>query len=220
VVGPHAQDALAAVAALAARAAELGPVAGVPLCVVGTVALTVAARRRVPLAALGLAGVGAAAAVLFRRAIAVHLGLSVGPAAALLAAIGGLAGAFLPPAFPFAAAALVGAAAGSFVPLGGHSAIGAAAAGLVAGFLGLALARVVAAATASLAGGLLLALGLVASFAHRPDVRGLAGRPAVLLGFALVAGIAGAAFQIASPRAGPGARSPGSPPAASPEAGR
>jgi hypothetical protein len=218
----HPQELFAMFAAVADRAAALGPVAGVPLVVGGTAALTVAARRRVPLAVVGLAGVGALAAVLLRRPIGLHLGLSLGPAAVALATIGAAVGAVVPPAFPFGAAALVGGAAGSLVSLGGHPAFGALAAAIVAGVLGLALARIVAATAASLAGGLLLAVGLVASFPHRPIVRELAGRPAALVGLALVLGIAGAAFQIAgaSPRAGPAARSPGSPPGATPEAGR
>jgi hypothetical protein len=218
----HPQELLALLGAVAARAAALGPVAGVPLVVVGTAALTVAARRRVPAAVVGLAGVGALAAVLLRRPIGLHLGLSLGPAAAALAIVGAAVGAVVPPTFPFGAAALVGGAVGSLVSLGGHPALGAAAAAIVAGLLGLALARVVAATAASLAGGLLLAVGLVASLAHRPIVQELVGRPAVIVGFGLVAGIAGAAFQIAgaSPRGGPAARSPGSPPGATPEAGR
>jgi hypothetical protein len=223
VSGLHAQDVLDAVAALAARAAAHGPSAGIPLCLAGAIALTVAARRRRPLAIVGLAGVGAVSAVLLGGPIRFHLGLTAAQAAALLAACGAVAGAIFPSTFPFGAAALVGAVAGSWVPLAGRSALGAAAAGLVAGLLGLALARIVAAAAASLAGGLLLALGLLASFAARPLARELTARPAAILGFALVAGIAGAAFQIAgraSPREGSGARSRGSPPGATPEAGR
>jgi hypothetical protein len=225
VAGPHAQDVLAAVTALASRATDAGPTAGVPLCVAGALALTVAARRRRPLAVVGLAGLGVISAVLLRGPVSLHLGLSAGPAAVALAACGAIAGALYPPIFPFAAAALVGAVAGWWVPLGGRSALGAAAAALVAGLLGLALARIVTAAAASLAGGFLLALGLLASFAGRPLARELAGRPVAILGFALVAGIAGAAFQLTSPRSpnpreGRGARSPGSPPEATPGAGR
>ena len=224
LAGPQAQEVLAAVGTLAARARDAGLGAGIPLCLVGAVALTVAARRRRPLAVVGLAGVGALAALLLRGPLAFHLGLSAGPAAAALAAAGAIAGALFPEAFPFAAAALVGAVAGTSIPLGGRTALGGAAAARVAGLLGLALARYVAATAASLAGGLLLGLGLVASFARLPLARELAGRPAAILGFALVAGIAGAAFQLsaggASPREGPAARSPGSPPGATPAAGR
>jgi hypothetical protein len=215
-----AREVLAAIAALASRSARAGLTAGIPLVLAGLLALTVATRGRRILALVGVAGLGAAAAALLRGQISVHLGLSFGPAAALLAGVGAAVGALFPAAFSFGAAALLGALLGPLIPLGGRPALGAAAAGLAAGLIGLALARAVAATVASLAGGLLLALGLVASFAARPIARELAGRPAVLLGFALVAGIAGAAFQISSPRAGPGARSRGSPSGATPEAGR
>ncbi|MFL5366603.1 MAG: hypothetical protein ACJ781_14115, partial [Myxococcales bacterium] len=90
-----------------------------------------------------------------------------------------------------------------------------AAGALAAGLVGLLLARVVSAAAAGLGGAFALGLGLLACFAETPLARELAGRPAALVGFALVLGIAGAALQLsaaAMSRGGRAARSPESPP--------
>jgi hypothetical protein len=204
------------IAAVAGALVPLGPVAGVPLVAAGLVALTVATRHRRALATCGTAALGALAAVALRGALAAHLGLSVTPAAILLALGGGLAGAAAPAAFPFAAAALPGALLGAQVPLAGRSVLGAAAGGVLSGLVGLAFGRLVAAAFASACGGLLVALGLLASFARAPLARELAGRPAAVAGLALVLAVAGVAFQAAAPpatsRGDPAARSPGSPP--------
>jgi hypothetical protein len=160
--------------------------------------------------------VGALAAYLLRRPIGAHLGLSPGVAAAAFAAAGAIGGSLAPGALPFGLAALPGALAGSHLPLGGRAEVGAAAGALAAGIVGLLLARVVTAAAAGLGGGLALALGLLGCLRGEPLARELAGRPAVVLGFALVVGIAGAALQLAGAGAatspgGPAARSPGSP---------
>jgi hypothetical protein len=199
------------VAALAGALVPLGPVAGVPLAVVGVVALTLATRRRRPLAICGMAAVGALAALAVRGLAADHLGLSAGPTVIVLALAGAAAGAVAPAAFPFAATALPGALLGAQVPLAGRSAFGAAAAGLLGGVVGLAFARLVAAAFASLCGGLLVALGVLAAFGRTPLARELAGRPAAVAGVALVLAVAGVAFQGATSREDPAARSPGSP---------
>jgi hypothetical protein len=213
-----AGEILSAVAALAGRVRPLGLTLGAPLALAGLAALAAGTRRRRPLAVAGLAALGAVAAVLLRAPLGVHLGLSTSTAAATLAAAGAIAGILAPAALPFCAAALPGALAGTNLPLGGRAAYGAAAGALVAGILGLLLARVVTATAAGLGGALALGLGLLACFQGEPLARELAGRPAVLVGFALVLGIAGAALQLSAPPGGatsrgdPGARSPVSPP--------
>ncbi len=60
----------------------------------------------------------------------------------------------------------------------------------------LLIARGAGALFASLGGGLLLGAGLLAACGTRPFARELAGRPFAVLAFAVVTGIAGAAFQI------------------------
>jgi hypothetical protein len=211
-----AAEILAGLADLAARVLPLGLALGAPLALAGLAALVAGTRRRRPLAVLGLAAVGALAGVVLRGLLAAHLGLSAGAAVATLAAAGALAGGLAPAALPFAVAALPGALAGAQLPLGGRAAYGAAAGALAAGIVGLLLARVVVAAAAGLGGGLALALGLLASFHGDPLARELAGRPAIVVGFALVLGIAGAALQLsaggATSRGDPGARSPVSQP--------
>jgi hypothetical protein len=213
-VAANPAEILAGLGVLAARLQPLGLPLGAPLGLAGLAALTVATRRRRPLAAAGLAAVGALCAVALRGPISAHLGVSLAPAAAILASAGAVAGALVPSAFPFAAAALPGALAGAELPLAGRAALGAAAGALGAGVVGLLLSRLVTAAASSLAGGLALGLGLLAAFRESPLARELAGRPAALAGFALVAGIAGAALQLSRPaattRGGPAARSPGS----------
>jgi hypothetical protein len=207
---------LAGVGVLAARIQPLGLALGAPLAAVGLAALTVGTRHRRMLATVGGAAVGALAASALREPLAAHLGVSAGAAAGALAVAGALAGALFPPAFPFAVAALPGALAGAQLPLGGRAAFGAAAGALACGIVGLLLSRVVSAVAAALGGALALALGLLACLRESPLARELAGRPAAIVGFVLVLGIAGAAFQLsgvaATSRAGPAARSPGSPP--------
>lgn len=206
---------LGGVGALAARAQPLGLALGAPLVLAGLAALVAGTRHRRALAVAGVAALGALAAVLLRGLLQAHLGLSPLAAVAAFAAAGALAGALAPAALPFLAGALPGAVAGAALPLGGRSEYGAAAGALAAGIVALLLARVVAAAAAGLGGGLALGIGLLACFPRDPLARELAGRPAVVAGFALILGIAGAALQLAAPAttpAGPAARSPGSPP--------
>lgn len=209
---------LSGVARLAGGAQALGLAVGAPLSLAGLVALVAGTRRRRPLAAVGLAGCGALAAVLLRGPLSAHLGLGEVAAAGALGAAGLVGGAMAPASLPFFLAAVPGALAGANLPLGGRAAYGAAAGALAAGLIGLLLARVVTATAAGLGGGLALALGLLACFDQAPLARELAGRPAVVVGFALVVGIAGAALQLSQAPGGarspedPGARSPGSPP--------
>jgi hypothetical protein len=204
-------------AALAAVVRPLGRGVGTGLVAVGIVLLTVATRRRRPLAIVGGAAVGALAALAMRDALRVHLGGGQAIAAVAAAAAGAAAGGLAPVAFPFAAAALPGALLGWEVPLAGRPVLGAAAGGLIAGLAGLALGRALAATVASIAGGLLVTLGLLATAGAHPLAREIAVRPFALVAFTAVTAIAGAAFQLATSREDRGARSPESPSSASRE---
>jgi hypothetical protein len=68
-----------------------------------------------------------------------------------------------------------------------------------------------AAAAASLLGGALVAVGGVALLGTRPLAVELAGRPFALAAVAVVLGVAGAAYQLGSPRDGPPSDSPRNP---------
>jgi hypothetical protein len=210
-----AAEIFAGVAALAARAQALGLPLGAPLVAVGVGAAVAGTRLRRVLGAAGLAGVGALAGFVLRGLIAAHLGVSTATGVAILAGVGAVGGALAPGALPFAVAALPGAIVGTGLPLGGRPEYGAAAGALAAGLVGLLLARVVTAAVAGLAGALAVALGALACFPRDALARELALHPAVVIGFTIVVGIAGAALQLAgaptSPAA-PAARSPESPP--------
>ncbi len=195
-------EGLADLVRLVLLARALGVAGGLALAAAGLAALTVADRLRRPTAALGGALVGALAALSLRGLLAAHLGLSPAVAAAVGAGAGGLAGALLPPLFPAAAGALVGALLGAHLPLAGRAALGAAAGGLVGAALALLGARAVTVGVAVLSGGLALGAGLLALGGAHPLAVELAGRPFALLGFALVAAVAGAAFQLS--RAAPG----------------
>lgn len=210
---------LAGLEALAAVVRPLGRVAGIALALTGLVALTVATRRRRPLAVVGGAVLGALAALALREALRAHLGVAPPLAAGIAAAAGAAAGGLVPAAFPFAVLALPGALLGLEVPLAGRSLLGAAAGGLVAGIVGLLLSRGVAATASSVAGGILVGLGLLALAGPARLAQEIAARPFALIAFAAVTGIAGAAFQLATTREGREARSPGSPTSASREAG-
>jgi hypothetical protein len=215
-VAPGPSEILAGVGALAARVQPLGLALGAPLATAGLAALSVGTRHRRALATAGLAAVGALASAALREPVAAHLGVSAAPAAVLLAVAGALGGALVPAAFPFGVAALAGALAGAHLPLGGRPELGAAAGGLAIGIVGLLLSRLVSAVAASLGGALVLGLGLLACLKESALARELAGRPAAVVAFAVVVGNAGAALQLsagtATSRAGPAARSPGSPP--------
>ncbi len=130
---------LAGLGALAARIQPLGLALGAPLAAAGLAALTIGTRHRRVLAVAGLGAVGALAGAALSDLVAAHLGVSAGPAVVVLAGAGGVAGALVPAAFPFAAAALPGAIAGAQLPLAGRAAFGAAAGALAAGIVGLLL---------------------------------------------------------------------------------
>lgn len=192
---------------LAEAAPGVGVWGGLALVLAGLGALVLAHRAPRVAAAAGGAAVGALAALAMRPLLSAHLGVSMGTSAALLAAIGCAGCAALPAAFPAAALAVPAALFGAHVPVAGRAEIGAAVVGLFGGLVGLAAARVVSIVLASLAGGLLLALGMLATFDARPLAAELAVRPFALLGFALVTGIAGAAWQL-GPRPPPPAGAP------------
>ena len=183
-------------------------VAGVPLVILlGTLALTVATRRPRVLATAGVAVVGALAAVALRGKLSADLGVSLPPAMAAFAAVGALAGATFPWAFPFAAAALPGALAAPELPArrAGRSSAPrweASSPGSSASrWRGCSSrpSRRSRQACCSASG----SSGLPAT----PPSRGAGGQARRVAGFALVSGIAGAALQLSWPYVSGGPRS-------------
>jgi hypothetical protein len=194
--------ALAALAQLVARLRGMGVLAGIGLVVVGVALLAASDRLRRPVAFLGGGAVGALAVMAARAMVPGALesaawGWAVAAACAVVSAAA-------PAAFPALTGALVGALMGLHVPVAGKPLLG----GLLAAAVGAALlamsARGVAAILASLAGGLALGIGLVTLAGGREIAAELASRPLILLGFAIVTGIAGAAFQLSGERASRG----------------
>lgn len=173
----------------------LGPLVGIALALVGVALLTAADRLRRPTAALGGAAVGTLAA----RAAATLLPstLSLTGWTWVLALLCGGAAGLAPVLFPVLTGALVGALLGVHVPVAGKAAIGACLAAAVGGALLAVGARSVAVVLACVGGGLALGVGLVTVAGGRELAAELAASPLVLLGFAVVTGVAGAAFQLA-----------------------
>jgi hypothetical protein len=190
--------AVLALARLTAWLRSSGALAGVALVVGGLLALLAADRLRRPVAFLGGAGVGALAAL--SAGSSLPAAFSVTSWAWLAAAVAGVASAIAPPLFSALAGALVGAHLGSHVAVAGRPAIGTAIAAAVGAALLLVGARSAAAVLASLAGGLALGVGLLALAGGRPIAAEVAARPVVLLAFAVVTGIAGAAYQLGAGR--------------------
>ncbi|ACL66073.1 membrane protein [Anaeromyxobacter dehalogenans 2CP-1] len=207
-VGPLG-DALTGLVRVALATRAFGWPLGLALVVVGLAALVASDRLRRPAAAVGGAAVGVLAALAARRLLGPQLELSAVASAGLGAAVLGVACAAMPPLFPAAAGALAGALAGVHLPIGGRAAVGAGLGALAAALLALAASRAVAVVLCALSGGLALGVGLLAAAGPRPLASELAIRPFALLGFAVVAGVAGAAFQLArgaaAARPGPGA---------------
>jgi hypothetical protein len=197
-------EVLAGLALLAESARAAGVVAGAVLLAVGLVGLTVALRAARPLAAAGGAVVGALAGLAARGTLALHFGLSPALSAASGAALLAVACGAFPPLFPFAVGALPGALLGAHAPIAGRGAFGAAAGGLVAGVVTLLFSRPVAAGFAALASGLLAGAGLLAIAGDHPLAVEIARHPLALIAFAIVIGIAGAAFQLSRADAAPG----------------
>jgi hypothetical protein len=179
----------------------LGPLAGLVLALLGVTLLTSADRLRRPTAALGGAAVGALAA---RAAEPVLPGvLSLAGWSWVLAIFCGGGAGLAPVAFPALTGALIGAVLGVHVPVGGHGAFGAVVAAAVGAALLSVGARTVAVVLACLGGGLALAVGFLALAGGRELAAELAARPLVLLGFATVVGVAGAAFQLSGEKGRP-----------------
>ncbi len=191
--------ALVALVRLVARLRGTGALGGAGLVAVGVGLLAASDRLRRPVAFLGGAAVGALAVMAIRSLAPGSLESAAWPWVA--AGVCGAASAAAPPAFPALAGALVGALMGVHVPLLGRPAVGAIIAGLVGAALLAVSARSVATILASLAGGLALGIGLIALAGGREIAAELAARPMVLLGFAVVTGIAGAAFQLSGEHA-------------------
>jgi hypothetical protein len=196
LAGPFA-DAVAGLAVAAELVRARGAWAGAPLAVAGAAALVVGARWPRGLAVLGGAALGAFAAASARGGSAAHVGLAPGVAAALAAASGGALGAAWPAAFPFAVGAVPGAILGAGVPLSGRALLGAAAGAALGGVVGLLVGRPAATVLVALLGGALVSVGGVGLLGQGPLAAELCAHPFSLAAEALVAGIAGAAYQIA-----------------------
>lgn len=207
-VAERLHEALGGLGRLAQGVSAAGPLAGAALLAAGIVALTVALRAPRPLAAAGGAIVGALAGLAVKGTLALHFGLAPLTSAVAGAAVVALACGAFPPLFPFAVGALPGALLGVLVPLGGRGVLGAAAGALVAGVVALVFGRPLTAGFAAVTGGLLAGAGLLALLGGSPLARELGGRPFALLGFAVVTGIAGAAFQLARREGPAGGSSP------------
>ncbi|HVO21450.1 MAG TPA: hypothetical protein VMU15_19470 [Anaeromyxobacter sp.] len=190
--------ALAGLARIAAWVRAAGPVAGIVAVAGGAVALVAADRLRRSVAFLGGAGAGALAAI----AAGPWLSAWLPPAgwAWLGAVLAGVASALAPPLFPALLGALVGAHLGIHAPVAGRPAVGGAIGAAVGAAILLMGARSAAAVLACLAGGVALGLGLLALAGARPPAAELAGSPVAVLCFAVVTGIAGAAYQLGGGR--------------------
>jgi hypothetical protein len=185
---------LSALVRLIAWVRGLGPLVGGAVALVGAVLLTAADRLRRPVAALGGAAVGALAA---RAAEPLLPGaLSLAGWSWILATVGAGVAGLAPILFPALVGALVGALLGVHVPVAGKAALGAALAGAVGAALLAMGARSAAVILACLGGGLMLGAGLVTLAGGHELAAELAARPMVLLGLAVVLGVAGAAFQL------------------------
>jgi hypothetical protein len=200
-----AAEGLTALVHLVLLVRGLGLAAGVLLAAVGLGLLVLAERLRRPTAVLGGALVAALAAHLVRALLApwlARLGLPVATGPALAAAAGGVAAGLFPPLFPAAAGALLGALLGVHLPLAGRAALGGGAGAVAGAAVALLGARAVTICLSVTAGGLALGAGLLAIGGAHPLASEVALRPFALLGFALVAAVAGGAYQLA--RGGPG----------------
>jgi hypothetical protein len=175
-----------------------GAWAGAGVALLGLVVLLAADRLRRTTAFLGGAAVGALAALALEGVL--PSALSTAAWAWVLAGAGAVAGALAPLLFPVLVGALAGGLLGMHLPLGGRPAIGASIGGVVGAGLLAVGARSAAVVVASLAGGFLLGAGLVVLGGGRELAAEVAARPLVLLGFAVVAGVAGAAYQLAGAR--------------------
>ncbi len=193
------EGALVALVRLVARLRGTGVLGGAGLIAVGVGLLAASDRLRRPVAFLGGAAIGALAVIAFRSLVPGSLSSAAWGWAA--AGVCGAASAAAPPVFPALAGGLVGALMGVHVPVLGRPLVGAFIAGAVGAALLAVSARAVAAILASLAGGLALGIGLVTLSGGREIAAELAARPMVLLGFAVVTGVAGAAFQLSAERA-------------------
>jgi len=216
------QEALAGLSGLAVEARRLPRLAAWGLGVAGLLLLVVGARRRHVIGLVGGAAVGAVAGLVL-HSLELWPGLSrFGLVAAGGVALG-LLGALVPPVFAFAAGALPGAVLGAEVAIGVHHGLGLLAGALALGALSLAMARVTAAAVSGVLGAALLGAAILQLLGDRPLAGEMATRPAILVGWLLVVGLAGAALQYVQAgseraRGGRGAATPPEDPAArSPE---
>jgi len=196
------EELLSGLSWLGGRAIELGLPAGAPVLLAGLWLLLDGARRPRSLGAVGGAAAGALAALAARAWLEAHLPAASTWAGVAAGAVGGaVVGGLLPPAFAFAVGALPGGVLGSVVEVGGSRlaglGLGAAALGAVSVFGGRATRAVAAGSLGALACGV-GGLALLGAWGSRPLAEELAGRPALLAGWLLVVGGAGAACQLGS----------------------
>jgi hypothetical protein len=191
--------ALEALGRLVAYLRGWGTLGGALLALSGLLLLTVAYRLRRPTALFCGSAVGALGAMALRGVLPGWLSAESLPWFA--AAVAGLGGALWPPLFPLLAGGLLGGLLGrllgSYLSLGDSPTISVAAAACVLAVLFAVGAKRVAILLAVLFGGLALGAGLCALFPGRELAREVAARPMVLLGFAVVVGLSGAAYQLA-----------------------
>jgi len=187
----------------------------------GLLALLFGARARRPVAALGAAGVAAAAASWLGAPLGSALGLSPSMLAVSSAAAAGALAALLPPIFPVLAGALPGALlADLLAPTDRRLEVLAVGAilGAVAGFLS---ARLVASVIASSLGAMAVAVGAAGALRATTVGRALHDHPVAILAAAVILAVAGAALQYPKAwgrsAAGP-ARKPGDPGRVAPDA--
>jgi hypothetical protein len=175
---------------------------GWALAALGLWALLAGARFRRPLALVGGAFWGAAAALLSSAWLAGKMGMPLFASVAGAAVLLGGAGLLLPAVFPAAVGALVCA---GLATLSGEP--GAIVAGALLGLVaGVFLARFWAMVGAALMGAVVLAAALFL-LVHGEPSHTLIRHPVVLLGALAVVAIAGGAFQLGAAWPGPRPRS-------------
>ena len=228
----RAEEALAGLSALGARAGALPWWLGAALLLAGLLLAAVGTRWPRLVGGAGGGAVGALSALAAAGWLESRWPGMPRPALlALGAAALGVAGALLPKLAHFAAGALPGALLGAGVPIAGWAGWGVLACGAATGAVAVLVSDFTAATTAALLGAALSGAGLLALAQAPAELRELVLRPSPLVAWLLVVSVAGVAAQLGgapggrargggrpapvSPpdrREGRAARSPGSPP--------
>ena len=161
----------------------------------GLVALLFGARARRPVAALGAAGVAAAAASWLGAPLGSALGLSSSMLAVSSAALAGALAALLPPIFPVLAGALPGALLADLLAPTDRRLEVLAIGALLGAVVGFLAARLVASLIASAVGAMAVAVGATGALLATTAGRAVHDHPVAILAIALILAVAGAAFQ-------------------------